>query len=41
MDFAPDDARGVRGDDPAFKVSWPAVKRIIAVRDRSFADSFL
>jgi dTDP-4-dehydrorhamnose 3,5-epimerase len=36
--YAPEYARGVRWDDPAFRVSWPAEKRIISERDRSFPD---
>jgi dTDP-4-dehydrorhamnose 3,5-epimerase len=36
--YAPEYARGVRWDDSAFKVSWPAEKRVISERDRSFAD---
>ena len=39
--YAPEYARGVRWDDPAFKVSWPAEKRVISERDRSFADFLL
>jgi dTDP-4-dehydrorhamnose 3,5-epimerase len=36
--YAPEYARGVRWDDPAFKISWPAERRIISARDRSFPD---
>jgi dTDP-4-dehydrorhamnose 3,5-epimerase len=36
--YAPEYAQGVRWDDPAFKISWPAEKRIISDRDRSFPD---
>jgi dTDP-4-dehydrorhamnose 3,5-epimerase len=36
--YAPEYARGVRWDDPAFMVSWPAEKRIISERDRGFPD---
>jgi dTDP-4-dehydrorhamnose 3,5-epimerase len=36
--YAPDHAHGVRWDDPAFEVSWPAAQRVISERDRSFAD---
>jgi dTDP-4-dehydrorhamnose 3,5-epimerase len=36
--YAPEYARGLRWDDPAFRVSWPAEKRIISERDRSFPD---
>jgi dTDP-4-dehydrorhamnose 3,5-epimerase len=36
--YAPDYGRGVRWDDPAFAISWPAERRIISDRDRSFPD---
>jgi len=38
--YVPDAARGVRFDDPAFGVRWPALdgERIVSERDRSFAD---
>jgi len=40
--YVPDAARGVRWDDPAFAIQWPAlVERhvpILSQRDRSFAD---
>jgi dTDP-4-dehydrorhamnose 3,5-epimerase len=38
--YVPDAARGVRFDDPAFGVQWPALdgERIVSERDRSFAD---
>lgn len=36
--YAPDCARGVRWDDPAFAILWPAAERIINERDRSYAD---
>jgi dTDP-4-dehydrorhamnose 3,5-epimerase len=39
--YAPEYARGVRWDDPAFRVSWPAEKRIISERDRGFPDFLL
>jgi dTDP-4-dehydrorhamnose 3,5-epimerase len=39
--YAPEYARGVRWDDPAFKVSWPAEKRIISERDQAFPDFLL
>jgi dTDP-4-dehydrorhamnose 3,5-epimerase len=39
--YAPAYARGVRWDDPAFKISWPTEKRLISERDRSFADFLL
>lgn len=34
--YAAEYARGVRWDDPAFGISWPAEKRTISERDRSF-----
>jgi dTDP-4-dehydrorhamnose 3,5-epimerase len=38
--FAPESARGVRWDDPAFGVRWPepSGERVISERDRSFPD---
>jgi dTDP-4-dehydrorhamnose 3,5-epimerase len=36
--YAPECARGVRWDDPAFQISWPVERRIISERDRSFPD---
>jgi dTDP-4-dehydrorhamnose 3,5-epimerase len=30
--------RGVRWDDPAFAIEWPAEPRVMAERDRRFAD---
>jgi dTDP-4-dehydrorhamnose 3,5-epimerase len=36
--YAPEYARGVRWDDPAFRICWPDGKRIISERDRSFPD---
>jgi dTDP-4-dehydrorhamnose 3,5-epimerase len=36
----PEAARGVRWDDPAFAIAWPAVEggaRLLSARDRSFA----
>jgi dTDP-4-dehydrorhamnose 3,5-epimerase len=32
--YAPDAARGVRWDDPALGIDWPAAERIISERDR-------
>jgi dTDP-4-dehydrorhamnose 3,5-epimerase len=34
--FVADAARGVRWDDPAFDIKWPAEPRIISERDSSF-----
>jgi dTDP-4-dehydrorhamnose 3,5-epimerase len=39
--YAPEYARGVRWDDPAFGVSWPAEKRVISKRDQGFPDFLL
>jgi dTDP-4-dehydrorhamnose 3,5-epimerase len=38
--YVPDAARGVRFDDPAFAIEWPAPdgERIVSERDRSFPD---
>jgi dTDP-4-dehydrorhamnose 3,5-epimerase len=36
--YHPESARGVRWDDPAFKITWPEGPRTISDRDRSFAD---
>jgi dTDP-4-dehydrorhamnose 3,5-epimerase len=36
--FAPDYARGVRWDDPAFGIKWPAADRIMIDRDRMYPD---
>jgi dTDP-4-dehydrorhamnose 3,5-epimerase len=39
--YVPEYARGVRWDDPAFKISWPAEKCIISEQDRNFPDFLL
>ena len=36
--FAPEAARGVRWDDPAFAIDWPPAERIISARDRDYPD---
>lgn len=37
--FAPQSAKGVRFDDPAFKIEWPhEEQRIIIARDREYPD---
>lgn len=36
--FSPAHARGVRWDDPAFAIAWPAVPCVIAERDRDYGD---
>lgn len=40
MDVAhvPDAARGVRWDDPAFDIAWPARPEVISERDASYPD---
>jgi dTDP-4-dehydrorhamnose 3,5-epimerase len=35
---APDAARGVRWDDPAFAIEWPGEVSVISERDRTYAD---
>lgn len=36
--YAPDHARGVRWNDPAFGIRWPDDERTISERDRSYPD---
>lgn len=36
--YHPELARGVRWDDPALAISWPAPVEVISERDRSYAD---
>ena len=36
--FHPGSARGVRWNDPHFRIEWPAQPKVISQRDRSFAD---
>ncbi|MGH9943543.1 MAG: dTDP-4-dehydrorhamnose 3,5-epimerase [Pyrinomonadaceae bacterium] len=37
--YAPESSRGVRWDEPAFKIEWPeAARRIIIARDREYPD---
>jgi dTDP-4-dehydrorhamnose 3,5-epimerase len=36
--YSADHARGVRWNDPAFGIEWPAAERIMADRDRAYAD---
>jgi dTDP-4-dehydrorhamnose 3,5-epimerase len=36
--YAPESARGVRWNDPAFGIEWPEDERIIIVRDKEFPD---
>lgn len=35
---APDLARGVRWDDPAFGIAWPAMPAVISPKDRAWPD---
>ena len=37
-DFSPDHARGLRFDDPAFAIEWPAAPLVISDRDRCYPD---
>ncbi len=36
--YRPEAARGVRFDDPAFGIRWPAAPAVIGERDRSYPD---
>lgn len=36
--FAPESARGVRWDDPAFGITWPEKVEVISERDRTYPD---
>jgi dTDP-4-dehydrorhamnose 3,5-epimerase len=36
--YAPECARGIRWNDPAFGISWPAEVRVISDRDRNYSD---
>lgn len=36
--YAPEYARGVRWDDPAFGIKWPPAERTILERDRTYPD---
>jgi dTDP-4-dehydrorhamnose 3,5-epimerase len=36
--YHPESARGVRWDDPAFGINWPAAERTISPKDRSIPD---
>jgi len=36
--YHPELARGVRWNDPALAISWPAAVEVISERDRSYAD---
>jgi len=36
--YNPESARGVRWDDPAFQIVWPAKVKVISERDRTYPD---
>ncbi len=36
--YVPASARGVRWDDPAFGIEWPATPQVISSRDRAYPD---
>lgn len=36
--YNPESARGVRWDDPAFQIAWPARVEVISDRDRTYPD---
>jgi len=36
--YAPEHARGIRWNDPAFGIEWPPEERIILERDQSYPD---
>jgi dTDP-4-dehydrorhamnose 3,5-epimerase len=36
--YSPESARGVRWDDPAFGIAWPANVEVISERDRTYPD---
>ena len=36
--YAPDQARGIRWNDPAFDIRWPSDQRTIIGRDESYSD---
>lgn len=38
--YAPESARGVRWDEPAFHIEWPAAERLISAKDQSYPDFF-
>jgi dTDP-4-dehydrorhamnose 3,5-epimerase len=40
-EFRPEAARGVRWNDPALSIAWPAVPRIMSERDRNYPDVIL
>ena len=36
--YVPEAARGVRWDDPALAIEWPAAPALISERDRAWPD---
>ena len=36
--YQPEATRGVRWDDPAFRISWPGGEKILSERDRGYPD---
>lgn len=36
--YHPDSARGLRWDDPAVNIEWPAAQRIVSEKDQSYRD---
>ena len=36
--YAPECARGIRWDDPAFGIDWPVADRTMSERDRTYPD---
>lgn len=36
--YAPQSARGIRWDDPAFGIRWPEAPRILSERDKTYPD---
>jgi dTDP-4-dehydrorhamnose 3,5-epimerase len=39
--YHPESGRGVRWNDPAFRITWPDLEPIISERDRSYPDFIL
>jgi dTDP-4-dehydrorhamnose 3,5-epimerase len=37
--FAPDQARGVRWNDPLFQITWPIAAQVISAKDRLYGDA--
>ena len=36
--YAPESARGLRWNDPAFRIDWPGKVEVISERDRTYPD---